>query len=225
VAPRWFAQVLNPIQDPSSGEELNPRRRTAALTSHAAVAQEIRLVADLVGQREVARQAENTRTNQFMRQAWAQRTMPRSTQRRPWSSLFVGMKTTALTSGPHAAVANRHGAERGGWHPGPICRRKRAGARDGNPGPRGDAFLGGPKCGSEAQVGFYAFSFLFSVFFSHFSFQIQTSTKFKLCGTLYTGLIIYFDHINCDEVILMITLFVLNNIPSSSLFSRISFWF
>jgi hypothetical protein len=61
----------------------------------------------------------------------------------------------------------------------------------------------------------------FSFFFFFISFQIQTSIQIQTLWHFVYWLIIYFDHINCDEVILMIILFVLNNIPFSSLFS----WF
>jgi hypothetical protein len=70
--------------------------------------------------------------------------------------------------------------------------------------------------GTEAQLGVLFFSFFYFIFFCLFpSFQIQTLWHFV------HWLIIYFDHTNCDEVILMIILFVLNNIPFSPLFS----WF
>jgi hypothetical protein len=74
----------------------------------------------------------------------------------------------------------------------------------------------------EAQLASFLFFFLFSV---SFLFQIQTSIQIPFSSLFVYWLIIYFDHINCDEVILMIILFVLNNIPFSSLFSRISFRF
>jgi hypothetical protein len=63
-------------------------------------------------------------------------------------------------------------------------------------------------------------SFLYSYF--HFPyFQIQTSIQIQTLWHFVHWLIIYFDHTNCDGVILMIILFVLNNIPFSPLFS----WF
>jgi hypothetical protein len=52
-------------------------------------------------------------------------------------------------------------------------------------------------------------------------FQIQTSIQIQTLWHFVHWLIIYFDHTNCDEVLLMIILFVLNNIPFSPLFS----WF
>jgi hypothetical protein len=69
------------------------------------------------------------------------------------------------------------------------------------------------------------FSFFFFLFSVSFLFQIQTSIQIQTLWHFIYWLIVYFDHINCDEVILMIILFVLNNIPFSSLFSRISFRF
>jgi hypothetical protein len=70
---------------------------------------------------------------------------------------------------------------------------------------------------------FNSFFFLFSV--SFLFFQIQTPIQIQTLWHFIYWIIIYFDHINCDEVIVMIILFVLNNIPFSSLFSRISFRF
>jgi hypothetical protein len=62
------------------------------------------------------------------------------------------------------------------------------------------------------------FFFLFSV---SFLFQIQISIQIQTLWHFVYWLSIYFDHINCGADILMIILFVLNNIPFSSLFS----WF
>jgi uncharacterized membrane protein required for colicin V production len=61
--------------------------------------------------------------------------------------------------------------------------------------------------------GFFPFSFYFLFFCLSLFFKIQTLWHFV------HWLIIYFDPTNCDEVILMLILFVLNNILFSPLFS------
>jgi hypothetical protein len=67
---------------------------------------------------------------------------------------------------------------------------------------------------SSSQASLFLFCFLPF-------FQIQTSIQIQTLWHFVHWLIIYFDHTNCDEVLLMIILFVLNNIPFSPLFS----WF
>jgi hypothetical protein len=90
---------------------------------------------------------------------------------------------------------------------------------------RGDGcakgFPGGPNLVQSAQVRFLLFFFLFSVSFLLLLFQIQISIQIQTLWHFIYWLIIYFDHINCGADVLMIILFVLNNIPFSSLFS----WF
>jgi hypothetical protein len=80
---------------------------------------------------------------------------------------------------------------------------------------------------TKAQSGYSIFFFYFLFPFCLLSYsKFKSSSKFKfkfLCDKYYFTLVVCFEHINCDEVILMIILFVLNNIPFSSLFSRISF--
>jgi hypothetical protein len=88
----------------------------------------------------------------------------------------------------------------------------------GRAGPRGGEGGDGPEWVQSAQVRFLLFFFLFSV---SFLFQIQTSIQIQTLWHFVYWLSIYFDHINCGADILMIILFVLNNIPFSSLFS----WF
>jgi hypothetical protein len=85
-------------------------------------------------------------------------------------------------------------------------------------GLRGGEGGDGPEWVQSAQVRFLLLFFLFSV---SFLFQIQTSIQIQTLWHFVYWLIINFDHINCGADILMIILFVLNNIPFSSLFS----WF
>jgi hypothetical protein len=69
---------------------------------------------------------------------------------------------------------------------------------------------------------FYLFFFCFYYFLVFFSFFSNPNFN---PNSNFVALYILANPINCDEVILMLILFVLNNIPFPSLFSRISFRF
>jgi hypothetical protein len=78
--------------------------------------------------------------------------------------------------------------------------------------------------GPGAAVSVFLFQIFTFCLLSYSKFKSSSKFKFKfLCDKYYFTLVVCFEHINCDEIILMIILFVLNNIPFSSLFSRISF--
>ena len=68
----------------------------------------------------------------------------------------------------------------------------------------------------------FLFIFLLFLLFSCFLFFFKSKLQSKFN---FVALYILANPINCDEVILMLILFVLNNIPFPSLFSRIFFRF
>jgi hypothetical protein len=115
-------------------------RASATAGSAAAAALEIRSVADLVEMREVARWAESTRMNPFMRLEYAWSTCPRFARgglhRRDKSTRMLRRRKTSSTRGghetarwgPHASDwwQKETGLARGRACPaGPTCRRKK----------------------------------------------------------------------------------------------------